>query len=1107
MANTGNGAGRMLNSFTLSDGISQLEVASIQTSATDAVYKDKTDLVLTTNPGATMNFSAMSWTGSWMHAYVFVDYNKDKEFNQELNNGGTTTGEVVSYNAYNVSTTETEDWRDAKGQSVSAGCGVTNGNIPSWTLPANMAAGDYRLRFKIDWNSINACGDTDIKNNNGCIVDITLRIELPLVPTYNVTAVANDAAMGSVTSAMTEQDVYTMEATANEGYEFVNWTVAGAEVSTNATFTYTATADAEVVANFQIIAEWPATVEALATAEALIAQTGVGFPATTSAAYTALQSAIEAATAAPTIAQKAALDAAIPAYYAETEVTMPEAGKAYAMVAAVTPSQQFYVYNNSDVLGLADYTGAEFAEEAKFLCSIVDGKYVFQNVTNNKYFAYPTKTSVDWMTGVSNSGLEAELQDISKFEIFKLAVGANANVTATAEQLLGMVYMFGLRGYKSGVEEKGAIVVKNDKTFDGAGTPFCNGTFTSAIRLVEVEYTAPTPVYAVSAEAAPAEGGQVTISANEVEEGQTVELTATANEGYNFVNWTVNGAEVSTSESFTSEAITEATTFVANFVKKTFNVTVTAGKGGSVEPVASPVEYGATITLTATPDAGYEFVVWMVDGGEGAPQNPWTTVVTEDLDFEAIFGLIKQGDLDVTTDSKEETADASYTNVNVANGNVWDVQANTITADKVAVKVEADGTTPEIKIEDGGQITAVLEVSRVVEKEKWALMSLPFAVDLANVTVDGAPAVKDSNIKVLVYNASYRAANSVENWTKSGWVELTGTTIAPYQGFAVAVAIENGDEQTVTFKAASATYDGSDKEINLSRYASTVNGGADADWNFYGNPTLANASKGTGYSLYVYNAEDGSYDAYSGSQSATIQPYAAWFTQSADDFMKMVFSAGAAGAFADASEIFGKLEFSLNGEDEARILLVEDANEEYVRNEDALYFPAMNSKLSQLYLVKGNMKMTVSEQPALTSMAMGYKATQAGEQTLTMTSIPDNASVVLVDNVAGTETVMTLGDSYTFQSEAGTFNNRFTINASDLTGIAQATVDGDVKVVVNGDEIKVYGAEAGSEVSVITTNGQVVATALAEEGVTTLNTSVNGVIIVKVANTAVKVVK
>ncbi|MBQ7818077.1 MAG: InlB B-repeat-containing protein, partial [Bacteroidales bacterium] len=759
MANTGNGAGRMLNSFTLSDGISQLEVASIQTSATDAVYKDKTDLVLTTNPGATMNFSAMSWTGSWMHAYVFVDYNKDKEFNQELNNGGTTTGEVVSYNAYNVSTTETEDWRDAKGQSVSAGCGVTNGNIPSWTLPANMAAGDYRLRFKIDWNSINACGDTDIKNNNGCIVDITLRIELPLVPTYNVTAVANDAAMGSVTSAMTEQDVYTMEATANEGYEFVNWTVAGAEVSTNATFTYTATADAEVVANFQIIAEWPATVEALATAEALIAQTGVGFPATTSAAYTALQSAIEAATAAPTIAQKAALDAAIPAYYAETEVTMPEAGKAYAMVAAVTPSQQFYVYNNSDVLGLADYTGAEFAEEAKFLCSIVDGKYVFQNVTNNKYFAYPTKTSVDWMTGVSNSGLEAELQDISKFEIFKLAVGANANVTATAEQLLGMVYMFGLRGYKSGVEEKGAIVVKNDKTFDGAGTPFCNGTFTSAIRLVEVEYTAPTPVYAVSAEAAPADGGQVTISATEVEENGTVELTATANTGYNFVNWTVEGVEVSTSESFTSEAITEATTFVANFVKQTFNVTVTAGKGGSVEPIASPVEYGTQITLTATPDAGYEFVVWMVDGGEGSTQNPWTTVVTEDLDFEAIFGLTKQGDLYVTTDSKEETADASYTNVNVANGNVWDVQANTITADKVAVKVEADGTTPEIKIEDGGQITAVLEVSRVVEKEKWALMSLPFAVDLANVTVDGAPAVKDSNIKVLVYDASYRATN------------------------------------------------------------------------------------------------------------------------------------------------------------------------------------------------------------------------------------------------------------------------------------------------------------------------------------------------------------
>ena len=694
------------------------------------------------------------------------------------------------------------------------------------------------------------------------------------------------------------------------------------------------------------------------------------------------------------------------------------------------------------------------------------------------------------MTGVSNSGLEAELQDISKFEIIKLVAGANTNVTATAEQLLGMVYMYGLRGYKEGVEEKGAIVVKNDKTFDGAGVPFCNGTYTSAIRVVEVDYT---PVYSVSAEALPAEGGQVVISANEVEEGQTVELTATANEGYEFVNWTVAGEEVSTENPYTA-TITAETAFVANFQVKEYNVIYKVD--GEVYTTET-YDFGAVVTPIAAPvKVGYTFSGWS--------EVP-ATMPANDVEVTGTF--IVTPNLDVTAENKEESTDATYSIVTVGNEKVWDVKANTISADKLSVSVDADGVASEVKIANGGQITTVLEVTRTIEKGKWALMSLPFAVDLANVTVDGAAAVNNSNIKVMVYDAAYRAANSIELFTKSGWKELTGTTIAANQGFAVAINANNGDEQKVTFTAPSQIYDGSDKQISLSRYASTVNEGADADWNFYGNPTLAKAQKGTGYALYVYNAEDDSYDEYASSDVATYQPYAAWFVQSADDFNAMSFSAGVAGALAEADGVFGELQFTLNDDDEARIVLVEESSEEYVRNEDALYFPAINTNLSQLYLVKGNIKMAVSEQPSLTSMAMGYKAVKSGEQTLTLTSVPENTSVVLVDNVAGTETAMTLGDTYTFQSDAGTYNNRFVIETTDLTGISQAVADGEVKVLVNGTEIKVYGAEAGTEVVAYTTNGTVVASAVAVDGVTTLSTTATGVIVVKVANTAVKVIK
>ena len=72
---------------------------------------------------------------------------------------------------------------------------------------------------------------------------------------YTVTATANDASMGSVIGGGTYYEGATaiLTATANAGYRFVNWTEAGVEVSTDATYTFTVTEDVELVANFEEI--------------------------------------------------------------------------------------------------------------------------------------------------------------------------------------------------------------------------------------------------------------------------------------------------------------------------------------------------------------------------------------------------------------------------------------------------------------------------------------------------------------------------------------------------------------------------------------------------------------------------------------------------------------------------------------------------------------------------------------------------------------------------------------------------------------------------------------------------------------------------------------
>ena len=93
----------------------------------------------------------------------------------------------------------------------------------------------------------------------GVAFDVTISGKLPVEEPvkYTVTATVNPAETGTVTGAGEYEAgaEATLTATAAEGYEFVNWTVAGAEVATTATYTFTVTADVEVVANFKEITD------------------------------------------------------------------------------------------------------------------------------------------------------------------------------------------------------------------------------------------------------------------------------------------------------------------------------------------------------------------------------------------------------------------------------------------------------------------------------------------------------------------------------------------------------------------------------------------------------------------------------------------------------------------------------------------------------------------------------------------------------------------------------------------------------------------------------------------------------------------------------------
>ena len=129
--------------------------------------------------------------------------------------------------------------------------------------------------------------------------------------------------------------------------------------------------------------------------------------------------------------------------------------------------------------------------------------------------------------------------------------------------------------------------------------------------------------------------GTVSSSSSSVQEGGSVTLTATPNSGYVFKNWTLNGNVVSTQNPYTA-TVTANSVYVANF-EKTYTISVSSGEGGTATASKSSVQGGGSVTLTATPNEGYSFVNWTVDGVEVSKENPYTTKITEDVEYKANF--------------------------------------------------------------------------------------------------------------------------------------------------------------------------------------------------------------------------------------------------------------------------------------------------------------------------------------------------------------------------------------------------------------------------------------------------------------------------------------
>ena len=208
-----------------------------------------------------------------------------------------------------------------------------------------------------------------------------------------------------------------------------------------------------------------------------------------------------------------------------------------------------------------------------------------------------------------------------------------------------------------------------------------NNQFTMPASNVTVTVTFKAIGYNITPEAC--ENGSVTADKETATIGTTVTLTATPAEGYEVDKYYYKVGETQTVlEGNTFEMPASDVIVGATFKKSTYTITVAETENGDVEASAETAQMGDVITLTITPDAGYELDAITVMAGE-------TPVTVENNQF-----TMPAGNVTVTVTFKAITYDVIIEESE--NGSVSTNKDKAAEGEEVTLTISAD---PEFELD------------------------------------------------------------------------------------------------------------------------------------------------------------------------------------------------------------------------------------------------------------------------------------------------------------------------------------------------------------------------------------------------------------------------
>ncbi len=348
------------------------------------------------------------------------------------------------------------------------------------------------------------------------------------------------------------------------------------------------------------------------------------------------------------------------------------------------------------------------------------------------------------------------------------------------------------------------------------------------------------------------------------------------------------------------------------------------------------------------------------------------------------------------------------------------------------------------------------------------------------------------------YFDSGKRANGGNGWVTS--TNIAGMTFK--RGVAYHFATDNsvaGAPTEIEFKpVAENTLTIVEDDFSTSLASTGGDNSLNANWYYIGNALFKNANMSKITKISRYNGSNWVEEPVSG----TYDPFDAFFVQYSGDYAMSTSTTKTNAPMRDRKVVTEKYCLNIAGEDteDKTYLYFEDgaSAEGYVIGEDFMSFATIGGANTEIYTYAGDIDYSFNTRPIENTLVyVGLYIAKAGTYTISLDNISGNAETfVLYDNYEQDFVRLHLGETYTFYSERGEFNDRFGVAVTYAPEVPTDNISLEaVNLVVVGNEIQ--GVVEGADYAIYNSTGSLVYSDVAYAETVTLPDLTSGVYIVR----------